>query len=155
MKNASAKRLWGDYLDKHLEYAFVDEPRVRHFGDNPELANTCLKLVLEGKKRASSQSLLGLQYREEALPKLGDFTVLTDWEGEAKCIMRTTAVRLKPFFSISSSYAKMEGEGDGSLDYWKTQHWDYFTRELEPFGRVPRDSMIVVCEVFERVFPES
>ena len=155
MKNASAKRLWGDYLDKHLEYAFVDEPRVRHFGDSPELANTCLKLVLEGKKRASSQSLLGLQCRKEPLPKIGDFTVLTDWEGEAKCIMRTVAVRLNPFFSISSSYAKMEGEGDGSLNYWKNQHWDYFTRELEPFGRVPRESMIVVCEVFERVFPES
>ena len=88
------------------------------------------------------------------LPRLGDFTILTTWEGEAKCIVRTTAVRLKPFFSISASYAKLEGEGDGSLEYWKKAHWEYYTRELQPFGRVPRESMIVVCEIFERVFPE-
>ena len=98
--------------------------------------------------------MLGLQYRNEELPRLGDFTILTDWEGKARCIVRTVAVRLKPFFSISSSYAKLEGEGDGSLNYWKEVHWDYYTRELEPHGRVPRESMIVVCEVFEKVFPE-
>lgn len=152
MKNASAKELWGDYLDHHLEYAFASEPRVDRFGDSPEIANTCIDLVLKGKKRATSHSLLGLQYRKEPLPKIGDFTVLTDWDGNAKCIIRTVAVRLKPFFSISSSYAKLEGEGDGSLEYWKDVHWEYYTRELEHYGRVPRESMIVVCEVFEKVF---
>ncbi|MBT8285058.1 MAG: ASCH domain-containing protein, partial [Flavobacteriaceae bacterium] len=55
-------------------------------------------------------------------------------------------------FSIRESYAKLEGEGDKSLAYWKKTHWDYYTRELEPFGRVPRESMIVVCEIFEKVF---
>ena len=152
MKNASARNMWGDYLDNHLEYAFTDEPRVTHFCDNEKDANELIKLVLKGKKRATSHSLLGLQYRKEPLPKIGDFTILTDWKGNAKCIVRTVAVRLKPFFAIRSSYAKLEGEGDGSLEYWKKVHWDYYTRELEPFGRVPRDSMIVVCEVFEKVF---
>lgn len=152
MKNASAKELWGDYLDHHLEYAFAPEPRVDRFGDTPEIANTCIDLVLKGKKRATSHSLLGLQYRKEPLPKIGDFTVLTDWDGNAKCIIRTVAVRLKPFFSISSSYAKLEGEGDGSLEYWKKAHWEYYSRELEHYDRVPRESMIVVCEVFEKVY---
>ena len=155
MKNASARNLWGDYLDKHLEYAFTDEPNVTHLRDNEEEANRLLKLVLSGKKRAISHSLLGLQYRKEALPKIGDFTVLTDWDGDAKCIVRTVAVRLKPYFAIRSSYAKLEGEKNGSLEYWKEVHWAYFTRELEAFGRVPRDSMIIVCEVFEKVFQRS
>ena len=119
MKNASARNLWGDYLDSHIEYAFADEPRVTHLCDNEKDANECLALVLKGKKRATSHSLLGLQYRKERLPKIGDFTILTDWNGKAKCIVRTVAVRLKPYFSIRSSYAKLEGEGDGSLDYWK------------------------------------
>ena len=152
MKNASARNLWGDFLDKHLEYAFAKDPTVTHFGDNKEDANTCLKLVLKGVKRATSHSLLGLQLRKEKLPKIGDFTIITDWDGNAKCIVRTTAVKLKPFFSIRGSYAKIEGEGDKSLKYWKKVHWDYYTRELEPFGRVPRESMIVVCEIFETIF---
>jgi uncharacterized protein YhfF len=46
----------------------------------------------------------------------------------------------------------MEGEGDGSLEYWKQVHWEYYTQELEPFGKVPRESMIVVCEEFETIY---
>ena len=64
----------GDYLDHHLQYAFAPEPRVDRFGDSPEIANTCIDLVLKGKKRATSHSLLGLQYRGEPLPRIGIFS---------------------------------------------------------------------------------
>lgn len=152
MENASARNMWGDYLDKHLEYAFHDAPEVLHFCDNELDANTCAILAKKEVKKATSDSLLGLQYRNEPLPKIGDFKVITDWGGKAQCIVRITAVKLKPFFSIDSKYAQLEGEGDKSLDYWKKVHWDYYTRELEPFGRVPRESMIIVCSEFEKVF---
>ena len=42
--------------------------------------------------------------------------------------------------------------GDKSLEHWKKYHWDYFTRELAAYDRVPRDSTIVVCVEFEKVF---
>jgi uncharacterized protein YhfF len=86
------------------------------------------------------------------LPKIGEFLVITNWEGQAQCIVRTTAVRLKPYFSIDGHYAKMEGMGDKSLAHWKETYWAYFTRELEPYERVPRESMIVVCQEFVKVF---
>ncbi|NND78928.1 MAG: ASCH domain-containing protein [Maribacter sp.] len=152
MDNASARNMWGDYLDKHLEDAFAEAPKTVHFCDNEKDANECAKLVKKGIKRTTSHSLLGLQYRKEPLPKVGDFTVVTNWEGKAQCIVRTTAVKFKPFFSIDAEYAKLEGEGDKSLDYWKKTHWEYYERELEPFNRVPRESMIIVCEEFEKVF---
>ncbi len=150
MNNASARHMWGDYLDTHLQYAFVHAPRVIHLADNEADAEKQLKLIISGKKRAVSHSLLGLQLRKEPLPKIGDFTVLTDWNGKARCIIRTVAVRLTPFFSIRSSYSKMDGYAN--LDEWKNAQWESYTRELLPFGRVPRESMIVVCEVFEKVF---
>ncbi|PIB27641.1 RNA-binding protein [Maribacter sp. 4U21] len=152
MENASANNMWGDYLKNHLEDVFHEAPKTDYFCDNEKDANECAALVKKGIKRATSHSLLGLQYRNEPLPKIGDFLVVTNWEGTAQCIVQTTAVKLKPFFSIDESYAKLEGEGDKSLAYWKKVHWDYFTRELEPFGRVPRESMIIVCEEFEKVF---
>ena len=152
MENASARNMWGDFLDAHLEYAFVEAPRVIRFRDTQEDADTCLRLVKKGVKSAFCHSLLGLQYRKERLPKTGEFLVITNWEGQAKCIIRLTKVVLKPFFSIDAGYAQKEGEGDKSLEYWRTVYWDYFTRELEAFGRVPRDSMIVVCQEFEKVF---
>lgn len=150
--NKSAKNLWGDYLDKHLEDAFVKDPKVEHFCDNEKDANECATLVVKGIKKATTHSLLGLQLRNESLPKIGDFRIVTDWSGQAKCIVRTTAVKLKPLFSIDESYAQKEGEGDRSLSYWRTTHVDYYTRELAEFKRKPTDSMIVVCEEFEKVF---
>jgi uncharacterized protein YhfF len=152
MDNASARNMWGDYLDAHLEDAFAEAPRTIHFCDNEKDANECAKLVKKGIKKTTSYSLLGMQIRKEPLPKIGDFMVITDWEGNAQCIVRTTAVKFKPYFSIDEAYAELEGEGDKSLEYWQKTHWEYFTKELEPFGRVPRESMIIVCQEFEKVF---
>jgi uncharacterized protein YhfF len=152
MENASARNMWGDYLDKHLEDAFHEAPQVIHFCDNQQDADLCADLVKKGIKKATTDSLLGLQYRNEPLPKIGDFKVVTNWDGEAQCIIKLTSVKLKHYFSIDAAYAQLEGEGDKSLDYWKKVHWDYYTRELEPYGRVPRESMILVCQEFERIF---
>tara|TARA_R110002051_G_scaffold311946_2_gene386739 strand:- start:1447 stop:1908 length:462 start_codon:yes stop_codon:yes gene_type:complete len=152
MDNASARNMWGDYLDKHLEDAFVDAPKVIHFYDSEKDANEAADLVVKGSKIARSLSLLGIQSRKEPLPKIGDFLVVTDWEGKAKCIIRTTSVKLKPYFSIDETYAKKEGEGDKSLLHWKKTHWEYYSRELAEFNRLPRESMIVVCQEFEKVY---
>ena len=151
MENASARNMWGDYLDAHLEHAFVDAPEAHHFYDNKEDADQSALLIKMGVKKAVSFSLLGLQYRNEPLPKMGVFKVITNWEGEAQCIIKTTAVRLKPFFSIDQTHCALEGANQ-TLESWKKYHWDYFTRELAPHGRVPRESMIVVCMEFEKVF---
>lgn len=152
MENASARNLWGDFLEEHLEFAQEDAPRVEHFCDNEKDANLCADLVCKDIKRATSHSLLGLQLRSEELPKLGDFLVVTDWAGKAKCIVRTTSVKLIPYFAIHAEHARLEGEGDKSLEHWRKIHWDYYTRELEPFGRRPLESMIVVFERFEKMF---
>jgi uncharacterized protein YhfF len=150
MDNASANNMWGDYLKNHLEDVFHEAPRTIHFWDNEQDANKSAKLVKKGVKRATSDSLLGLQNRKERLPKIGDYAVVTNWEGVAQCIVETTKVILKPFFSIDEEYARLEG--DKSLAHWKKVHWDYYTRELAEFERLPRESMIVVCQEFEIVF---
>ncbi len=152
MKNHSVTDIWGDFLNQHLEYINESVPNSGHFCDNEKDANTCAKLVRKGIKRATSHSLLGLQLREEPLPKIGNFFVVTDWNGNASSIVRTVSVKLIPYFNINENFAQLEGEGNKTLAHWKQVHWDYYTRELEPFGRVPRDSMIIVCEVFEKVF---
>nr|WP_299071135.1 ASCH domain-containing protein [uncultured Allomuricauda sp.] len=152
MENSSARNLWGDFLDAHLEFASEDAPKVIRFCDNEKDANICADLVRKDVKRATSHSLLGLQLRKEELPKIGDFAVVTDWSGNAKCIIRTTSVRLVPYFAVNSEHARLEGEGDKSLEYWQKTHWDYYTRELSQFDRKPRESMIVVFENFEKLF---
>jgi uncharacterized protein YhfF len=150
--NHSAKNMWGDYLDSHLEHAFAAAPKLIRFGETEQEVNTSVKLIKEGLKKASSSSLVGLQCRKESLPKVNDFLVVTDWSNKAQCIVKITSVKLKPFFSIPADYVRLEGESDTSLAYWKKKYWDYFLRELAPFERLPRESMIVVCQTFEKVF---
>jgi len=150
IENISARNMWGDFLDAHLENAFKKVPKVVRFVENGLNADQTAKLVTKGRKRATSCSLLGLQFRKEPLPHVGDFLVITDWEGNAKCIVKITAVRLRPFFNITEDYARSEGYD--SLQQWKEAYWEQYTQELAPFGRVPRESMIVVCQSFEKVF---
>ena len=152
MENASARSLWGDFLDKNLVFANEPSPQVGFFGDNEKDADALANLVVKDIKRATSHSLLGLQQRNEPLPKIGDFFVVTDWKGKAKCIIRTTSVKLVPYFAIHSEHARLEGEGDKSLEYWRKVHWAYYTRELAEFGKRPLESMIVVFERFEKMF---
>ncbi|MEQ9583560.1 MAG: hypothetical protein RIM68_15615 [Arenibacter sp.] len=63
MDNASARNMWGDFLDAHLEFAFEEAPKVYHFGDNEQDADQGVDLVLKNLKKATTFSLLGLQYR--------------------------------------------------------------------------------------------
>ena len=154
MDTTSAKKLWNHFLEKHTEFTSQNFPSTGYFGDNETDANILVNLVSNNVKRATSHSLLGLQLRKEAIPKIGDFFIVTDWKNNAKCIVRTIAVKLVPFFSINEEHARIEGEGDKSLAYWKKVHWDYYTRELEPFTRTPKESMIVVFEQFELVHKE-
>nr|WP_298995767.1 ASCH domain-containing protein [uncultured Allomuricauda sp.] len=151
MENASAQDLWTDFLNSKPNLVCEGEPKVIHFCDNEKDANVCSELVNKEIKRATSHSLLGLQLRKETLPKIGDLAIVTDWNGKAKTIIRTTGVKLIPYFAIREEHARMEGEGDKSLDYWKKVHWDYYTRELSEFKRLPRESMIVVFEQFEKL----
>lgn len=150
--NSSTKKLWDNFLNANPEFASEKMPPSGYFGDNEKDASTLAKLVDKGIKRATSHSLLGLQLRDEKRPKIGDFFIVTDLEGKARCIVRTTSVKLMPYFSVHAEHARLEGEGDKSLEYWKKTHWEYYTRTLAKYNRRPLESMIIVFERFEKVF---
>jgi hypothetical protein len=43
----------------------------------------------------------------------------------------------------------IEGEGDGSLEFWREGHWRFFSRACARIRREPTLDMPVVCTVFE------
>jgi len=141
------------------EYCALREPSTDalpsswHFCDNEQDANECARLVREGRKRATSPSLWYFESRDEPLPRAGDLHVVTNWAGEAQCVIRTTHVVIVPFDQVSEEHARAEGEGDGTLAWWRDVHWSYYHRELDGSGFEPRRDMPIVCEYFERVYP--
>ena len=112
------------------------------FGDNPELADELLALVLSGAKRATcwaeSQGLLSAE--------VGKAMVVLDGRGVPRAVVRTIELTKRRFDEVDAAFAHDEGEGDRSLQYWRDAHRRYFTR----LGRYASD-MMLWCERFELV----
>jgi uncharacterized protein YhfF/DNA-binding XRE family transcriptional regulator len=88
---------------------------------------------------------------DEPIPEPGDHWVVLDGDGEPRCVIRTTAVEVVPFVDVTADHAAAEGEGDGSLAFWREAHVANYRRTL-PEGRSFDREMPVVCERFEIVY---
>ncbi|MCZ4312089.1 ASCH domain-containing protein [Comamonadaceae bacterium G21597-S1] len=123
-----------------------------HFDDNATDANALASLVLRGRKRATAALVWVHEAQGKPIPRPGDLSIVTDFDGNAVCIIETLQVDIVPFSEVSADFAATEGEGDGSLAYWRRVHTAYFGRECARIGRSPAPDMPVVCERFEVVF---
>lgn len=121
-----------------------------HFELTEKACNTLLDLVLKGQKRATSSSLAAFELGDETIPKEGELSVITDWDGNPRCVVRTKKVYILPYEEITYDLAKLEGE-DETLDSWKRSHERFFTREGEMLGYHFSPQMPVVFEEFEIV----
>lgn len=75
------------------------------------------------------------------------------WQGRALCVIETSSVEIVPYDQVGEAFAAIEGEGNGSLRYWREVHWAYFGRQAMRIGGEADPRMPVVCEQFEVVYP--
>lgn len=146
---ASVESLWKDFHQKHPTTTEAATPLSFYFCDNKKDADECADLVIQGVKQATATSLWWFEKNNEALPKVGDQYVVTDWDGQAKAVIETTKVEQVPYNQVTAEFAATEGEGDKSLAYWKKVHKAYYSREMEPAGDAFSEDMIIVCEYFK------
>jgi len=123
--------------------------RADGYGDSPELSEELIELIRTGPKRAGTGLLWAMEHDGDAMPRVGDIEIVVDHNFEPALVTRLTSVEVVPFSQVSAEYAAIEGEGDGSLEYWREGHWRFFTRECARIGREPTQDMPVVCSVFE------
>jgi uncharacterized protein YhfF len=123
-----------------------------HFGDSPALADGLAALVLAGRKRATAGAAWSFEVAGMRLPRPGDLSVVTTWDGVPRCVILTTQVELLRFDAVPAEFAAAEGEGDGSLAFWRHAHADYFGREGARNGRAFGPDMLVCCERFDLVY---
>ena len=125
--------------------------RLDAYGDSPELSRSLIDLIIAGRKRAGTALLWSFEHEGEPLPEVGDIEIVLDHAGKPVLVTRLVRVEVRPFDEVDAEYAAIEGEGDGSLGYWRAVHEDAFARECASIGRVPDPAMPVVCTVFELV----
>ncbi|MDF2675877.1 MAG: hypothetical protein K0Q97_167 [Bacillota bacterium] len=154
MEHESVKIMWENYtsLIGNSETCNQDTYGVWHFCDNENDANELAELVVKGIKKATASLFESYSFENECIPKEGNLNIIINWDGVAKCIIKTINVELVPYKDVTEEFAASEGEGDKSLNYWRNCHWDYFSREMQEIGKEPSEDMIVVCEKFEVVY---
>jgi len=125
--------------------------RVRHFGDNEDMASLLLGLIVKGEKTVTFPTPWLYEGNREITPVVGGYVVVTDFGGTPGALLRTTSVTTMPFDQITEDYTRFEGPGARSLEAWRDIHWNYYTRVLKPSGRSPDKKMPVTAERFELV----
>jgi uncharacterized protein YhfF len=148
----TVQQFWEEYC--HLAGLDPLTPYQRwYFGNSTEMASELVGLVVAGKKTATA-SLVETNRREpQNAPVDGGYSVVTDLEGEPKCIIQTVEVRDLPFREIDAQFAFDEGEGDRTLEAWRDAHWEYFSREAAAKGFTFDENTLVCCERFKLLYP--
>jgi uncharacterized protein YhfF len=148
----SVQPFWRDF---GLATGRADEARFYEtfaFGDSEALADELAALVLFGVKRATAGAVWSYKAEGKRLPRPGDLSIMTNWAGSPRCVIETTQVDVMPFCQVGADFAAAEGEGDGSLAYWRASHRAYFTRECHAAGREFSEALLISCERFEVIY---
>jgi uncharacterized protein YhfF len=119
------------------------------FGDSPAQMTELALLVRDGHKRATASLRSSYDTEGEPLPEVGALSVILDGLNNPVCVIRTTQVETRTFGAVDEEFAWAEGEGDGSLDYWRREHRRFF----EGQGIHLDDDTPVVLERFELLYP--
>jgi uncharacterized protein YhfF len=152
-KTDAVRKFWEEFCRQNPSVNSDTPFQVWHFGLGREDAAELCELVLQSKKTATASLPWEYEDKPEDAPVEGGYSVVTDFDNNPKCVVRTTELRVLPFNEVDAEFAFEEGEGDQSLDYWREVHWDYFSRRCAALGREPDTEMPVNCERFELLYP--
>lgn len=147
----NSSELWTEFL------AFSGLPESTgyvdsfHFEISEYWANELLRLVLAGVKKATSSSMYNYEVEGEPLPRGGDYNIITDWEGNARCVIRTTRVTILPYKDVTLELCRLEGEDD-TLESWRDAHSAFLEQDGSTIGYEFSEDMQVVFEEFELVY---
>lgn len=97
-------------------------------------------LILAGRKRATVWDA-----REGNSTEPGKQWVVTV-HGRPVGVIETIDIQTRRFNEIDADFAAVEGEGDGSLEYWRAGHKAFF-RDQGHFS----DDMLLWCETFRLI----
>jgi len=165
-RSAAVAEFWSAFVTvtgttgPYTAWGFADDAK-------PELMTKLGLLVRDGPKRATAGLETdyapaadraaradatvgaGAAPGAEPLPRVGDHSVVLDGEGRPLCIIRTTAVEIRPFGEVDEAFAWDEGENDRTLAGWRAAHEWYFASVGTPVD----DDTRVVLERFAKVWP--
>ena len=144
----NAEEMWQAFPDKKADDTYL----AWQYGcAQDKLA----QLTLQGTKTATASSYPVYKAENEPVPAVGDYSIILDSQNQAVCIIQTTQIDIVPFYQVDEEQAYLEGEGDRTLTYWREVHRTFFESEMQSIHQKFTEDMLVVCERFKIVYPQS
>jgi uncharacterized protein YhfF len=122
------------------------------WGDSPELADELGALIAQGAKTATCSALWEWEAEGKPVPEAGYITVVLDGRGQPLCIVETIEISIRKYNEVDAEFAREEGEGDLSLNYWRAAHENYFSRVLRKIDKEFSEDMPLACERFRLIY---
>ena len=123
------------------------------WGDGPAMADELGALIVQGTKTATCSALWEWEAEGNPIPEAGYLTIALDGRGEPLCIVETLEISIHKYNEVQADFARAEGEGDLSLNYWREAHRNCFSRVLQKAGKEFSEDMPLVCERFRVIYP--
>ncbi len=115
-------------------------------------ADWLAKLVVEGKKTATTSGYIFYELENETLPKVGEYNIVLSGQEEPVAVIQIESVEVVPMNEVTEEYALAEGEGD--YQFWWEAHEKFFRGLLNEYNREFSSDMLVVCERFKNVYSQ-
>ncbi|MEU3948341.1 ASCH domain-containing protein [Streptomyces sp. NPDC029526] len=125
----------------------VDGMRALELGTPGGMRDRLNSLVLEGRKTATTGLMAEYAEEAEGLEYTGERLALLSNDGRAVATLEVTSVTRCSFADVPWEHARAEGEGDTSLEDWRTVHRRFWDDEGTPV----EDDTPVVCIAFRVV----
>ena len=151
MRSALTSEFWRTY--REAAGLHHDDYDVVTFGDSAAMATELAELVVGGVKRATAGLARQFGPDGEPPPIVGGYVVLLDGSGCPRAIWRTTELRIGPLNSVDERFARDEGEGERSREWWLAAHRRFFGRRAAAQGFQMDDEIETMFERFEIVWP--
>ena len=145
--NEAAQMYWEEFL-KFNNTEKSEKVSAWQFGADPD---HLAQLVIDGVKTATCSGHVFYEIENEAVPSIGDYSIILNSKDEPVAIIKTIDVKLMPMNEVPEEFAIAEGEGDRTYRYWKEVHESFFIKELSDIGLEYSEDMMLVCERFELV----
>lgn len=145
--NNQTKKYWDNYWANQQQQA-PQKVTAWQFGAQPDYL---AQQVINGMKTATCSGHIFYELEKEPLPAVNDYSVVVNSLDEPVAIIRTSEVSIMPMNEVPESFARAEGEGDLSYEYWYRVHKEFFTMALKEHNLSFSDDMPLVCERFELI----
>jgi uncharacterized protein YhfF len=133
-----------------LKAAFPDDEH-RYFlpmkiGNTPSVADEGASAILRGKKTATSSGLW--EFPDGHVPFIGVLSVVLDGKDRARAVVETHRITLLPFAAVDADFARAYGEGDLTLQWWRSEMGAWYRMAAKRHGQVFDNQTPIICEWF-------